>query len=182
MVFPEYCPTHTDVKHRQTFFWHHLGWHIFKFSIPPSFSPPHHFPSSSHLVSQCFFRWLDNLQTYCDTVWFLTNLTLCWSSKCRQICLKSIYNSQVMHFLEVVLRLMNRCVYWHSNIIELVTLQSRTSPSVQTEVDLHTTKDRWRKSYKKRNVVSVSFNSSLKRDVLQSFFVPRLTEMLCIYS
>jgi hypothetical protein len=56
----------------------------------------------------------------------------------------------------------------------LVSLQARCRPSVEAELDLHTS-DRWEeRDIKKENVIFVPLNVCLIRDALQSFFFFRL--------
>ena len=63
----------------------------------------------------------------------------------------------------------------------LLSLQARTRPSVQAELDLHATADRSEEREKKENVVFVPLNVSLRRDALQSFFFFGFTEVVCVY-
>jgi hypothetical protein len=66
----------------------------------------------------------------------------------------------------------------------LVSLQARTTPSFQPELDLCTSADELIEVEKKeRNVVFVPLNVLLRRDALQSFFFSRLhREDMCIYT
>ena len=45
-----------------------------------------------------------------------------------------------------------------------MSLEARTRVSVQVELDLHTTSDRWKERVFKKNVVIVPLNAPLKRD------------------
>ncbi len=63
-----------------------------------------------------------------------------------------------------------------------MSLQARVRPSVQTELDLHTTVDRCEeRDRKKENFVFVPLNVFLIRDSLQSFFFSGFTEVVCAY-
>ena len=66
----------------------------------------------------------------------------------------------------------------------LVSLQARTRPSFQAELDLRTAADELIEIEKKeRNVVFVPLNVLLRRDTLQSFFFFRIhREGMCIYT
>ena len=66
----------------------------------------------------------------------------------------------------------------------LVSLQVRTGPSFQDELDLYTSADKLEKRKRKRIVVFVPLNVFLERDSLQSiFFFSRLyRDGVCIYS
>ncbi len=65
-----------------------------------------------------------------------------------------------------------------------MSLQARTRLSVQTELDLNATSDRWQeREREKRNVVFVLLKVSLIRDVLQWFSLlalPKECECVCV--
>jgi hypothetical protein len=66
----------------------------------------------------------------------------------------------------------------------LVSLQARTGPSVQAELDLHATADRWweERYYKKRNFCICSLKRlPYKRLLPIGFFFPGFPKVVCAY-
>jgi hypothetical protein len=61
-----------------------------------------------------------------------------------------------------------------------VSLQNRVKPSVQAELDLHTTDRLEERDRKKENVIFVPLNDSLIRDTFPSFFFFGFTEVVCV--